>query len=644
MSEASRCGPFSFANQRSRRRAMRHAHAIALLFVFACWSGSAGAQAIPPPSVPAASSLHSQILDQAQPDECFDAIGSPDNVFPASASECEKGTPKVNQGDVWSLTKAGNMLWYGTSPNQLCTVISSVFAMAGIPAPAFQTPRYVCEFSQSNYLLDNPAVPPELGDWRPPHIYSLNLGNGTIVDRTPDDPLISQTLGMRSAGSNNGVSIMGGPVLAGFGNLAAGINLFAFNSKTGVYLGSTQLTEYSDIRIWTKYRGVLYTGVQNSDGSGSVLRWRGNLKHPFVFEVVGHLDNEAAYIQGHRGRIYASTWRDSTSKTSPLAGLWMSTRMNASGLTATSAAFWSKIWNIGKYEADPITASVTMGGALGEEGGYLYFGTLQVPFTSALAHLEAKISQRAIAKPPGDISWDPVDLTGTGDEGSPFSRRARLGSGSDGGIGVPTLASLIVNSQRGIAIFRCCGASAKDANFVSGAGSPVELLYGDSLMPVLDVKSGTWQTVSNNMNKEPKFGLAGFGNPFNTYTWAMANFKGKLYVSTFDWSFVLADLLSSGLTSLSVEGDDVTQLIDQVMLDLPSNSATYGADLWVFPRTDSAATVESQYGVGNYLNYGIRTMVAAPSQLFIGTANPMNMSTDPNPGPVGGFELLSLRP
>jgi hypothetical protein len=163
-------------------------------------------------------------------------------------------------------------------------------------------------------------------------------------------------------------------------------------------------------------------------------------------------------------------------------------------------------------------------------------------------------------------------------------------------------------------------------------------------MPVLDVKSGTWQTVSNNMNKEPKFGLAGFGNPFNTYTWAMANFKGKLYVGTFDWSFVLADLLSSGLAGLSVEGDDVTQLIDQVMLDLPSNSATYGADLWVFPRTDSAATVESQYGVGNYLNYGIRTMVAAPSQLFIGTANPMNMSTDPNPGPVGGFELLSLRP
>ena len=549
-----------------------------------------------------------KMLHKAVADECFAGIGSSANIFPADASQCAGGTtPKVNQGYVWGLTQFGNTLWYGTSANQLCTVISSVFAAAGIPAPAYQTNCYVCEFAKSNFLVNNPQVPAALGDWRPPHIYSYDLRKSAMVDRTPNDPLINQTMGFRSAGSSNGVAILAGPMLAPFNVVAPGINLFAFNARTGAYLGSTTLPQYSDIRIWTKYYGVLYTGVQNSDGTGSVLRWRGSLKHPFQFEVVGHLDNEAAYIQGHRGRIYATTWRNVNSRTSPLAGLYMSPKVTLYGLSSPYASGWTKVWDVGQYEPDPITAAVTQGGALGEQGGYLYFGTLQVPFTAAMGHMMFQ---------------------------APTAMTAQQAAKS---INVTELATTIINSQRAIAIFRYKGPDSKSAN-----GSAVELLYGDSMLPAYNIATGTWATVPNKMNAEPKFGAAGFGNPFNTYAWAMANFHGKLYVGTFDWSFILSDLLGSALDSLNLDNATVSDIINQFNYIYLPKLSNYGADLWSFPNQNSAAVAESKYGVGNYMNYGIRTMVASPSALYVGTANPMNLLTNPDKPPMGGFELLQM--
>ena len=40
----------------------------------------------------------------------------------------------------------------------------------------------------------------------------------------------------------------------------------------------------------------------------------------------------------------------------------------------------------------------------------------------------------------------------------------------------------------------------------------------------------------------------------------------------------------------------------------------------------------------------IRTMLATGGTLYVGTANPMNLRTDPNNPPLGGFELLGLHP
>jgi hypothetical protein len=142
---------------------MRRFHIVAIATLVACWSGVAAAQSVgvPPPNTPAAGSLKIKMLHKAAPDECFAGIGSSANIFPADASQCAGGTmAKVNQSYVWGLTQFGNMLWYGTSANQLCAVISSVFAETGIPAPAYQTDCYVCEFAKSNFLVIQRFRPP----------------------------------------------------------------------------------------------------------------------------------------------------------------------------------------------------------------------------------------------------------------------------------------------------------------------------------------------------------------------------------------------------------------------------------------------------------------------------------------------------
>ena len=60
-----------------------------------------------------------------------------------------------------------------------------------------------------------------------------------------------------------------------------------------------------------------------------------------------------------------------------------------------------------------------------------------------------------------------------------------------------------------------------------------------------------------------------------------------------------------------------------------------GGDLIRF--TEHWMVAESDDGLGNNRNYGVRNMVTDGDSLFIGTANPMNLD------PLGGWELIELR-
>jgi hypothetical protein len=148
----------------------------------------------------------------------------------------------------------------------------------------------------------------------------------------------------------------------------------------------------------------------------------------------------------------------------------------------------------------------------------------------------------------------------------------------------------------------------------------VELLYGESVLPAYAPDTATWSGVPTGWTA--LYGKSGFGFPFNNYTWRMAVAGDRLYVATMDWSYIVHDLT------------------DQAA---PTDPAAWGADLWMFPSTAQAAQPISTTGLGNYLNYGIRNMVADGNGLYLGMANPMNLRTDPTDSlPEGGWELIKL--
>lgn len=135
---------------------------------------------------------------------------------------------------------------------------------------------------------------------------------------------------------------------------------------------------------------------------------------------------------------------------------------------------------------------------------------------------------------------------------------------------------------------------------------------------------GTWRAISI-------FRGRGFGNPYINYCWTMHTYHGELYVGTMDHSYLLDDFLDLLIS-------DPLMLIYIINIWLPQNIGprNFGADLFKFTYTTPQAIAVSQDGMGNPINYGIRTMITNSSSLFLGTANPMNLS------PQGGWELIEL--
>jgi hypothetical protein len=148
----------------------------------------------------------------------------------------------------------------------------------------------------------------------------------------------------------------------------------------------------------------------------------------------------------------------------------------------------------------------------------------------------------------------------------------------------------------------------------------IELLYGESVLPAYNPTTSTWSGVPTGWTA--LYGKSGFGNPFNNYTWRMIVAGDRLYVATMDWSYIVHDLSATAA---------------------PTDPAGWGADLWMFPSATDKAVPINTTGFGNYLNYGIRNMVADGNGLYLGMANPMNLRTNPTDTvPEGGWELIKL--
>jgi len=134
-----------------------------------------------------------------------------------------------------------------------------------------------------------PNLPADYGDWRPPRIYQYDLNTGQLIDRTPyTDSNLYFCLGLRSAGSHNGVVILAG------GSFSQAIIMFAYDIMNGQYLGSHMFSQYRTMRKWKVIQDQLYTGEGTAASgyySGRVLRWTGSASDPFNFVEVGNSPN-----------------------------------------------------------------------------------------------------------------------------------------------------------------------------------------------------------------------------------------------------------------------------------------------------------------------------------------------------------------
>ena len=548
---------------------------------------------------------------QATPDECFEgnvnSVGgmtagemsdnntSFNNHYPPGLSGTDITTcisngylPKVNQAYVWGLTEdsSGN-LWIGTVANTLCLVLDQYYG-SSLPDP-YEGADYVCD------AKDNLEE-----DFKPPRMFMYNPATSTLNDLTSkimlggDTAILTKTFGIRSAGYYNGVVFFGGLELPAVNSKITPVVLFAFNAATQAYLGHYVFDNsdaahplYDNIRQWHVIGSHLFTGVGKMNGAlntGAMLRWDGTLAAPFTFTEVGELaDGQPAYFVEHSdGRIYATTWGSAGGQMGMT--VYMSDPLGTTTTgpdIATTGANWAKVWDLSNYEVEP--TAVQLGGAIESFGGYLYFGTMQVPGTGVVAF---------------HTIYPNVDLSNT-----------------------TTLSEAILGTMRAIAIFRSPGIN-------SSPTLPVDLLYGSADLPQYDASTSAWTVVANKLGATPTYGQAGFGNPFNNYTWSMAVFQNKLFVGTMDWSY------------LAHENPYSSYLPSQV---LDYASGYYGADLWAFPNTGSAATLISGNGMGNPTSYGIRTMVAdnTNGNLWIGMANPMILRTDSTNNP-GGWKLIDF--
>jgi len=571
------------------------------------------------------------LLQKASPDECYFGLGNGNNHYDGDGFDPEAcmleedpvnpgnfGFPKVNQGYAWSMTQTGSTIWVGTAANPHCLVIGGMTLPLGGTFP-HETSSWVCEYEQGNFLEE----PRPIGDWRPPRIYAYDTGTQSFEEKKPDKfidlKMLRLTVGLRSAGSLGNVVFFAGPSLG-----ESAISIFAFNAD-GTYIGAEKLMDYENIRKWLVADGSLYTVVWNSEDSGStVLKWTGDVEDPFQFEIVGNLNSQGRELAFHDDRIFISTRpKEISVQSGEFASLYMSPSVPDGGLTGDSALGWTKVWEITDYEPDITAASATAGGALASFDGYLYWGTLMAPFTSTISAFQRHF----------DVDDD-------------FT----LDADDNGGLEAEELLSAILGTYRAISVFR-----GKDFD----TAPVIELLYGQRYFPVYDPNSKaytfnlTWLHENNMADPVPKWGLSGFGNFFNVYTWTMSVSHNGLYIGTFDWSYLIGTIIddlgmviNNNINSKNKASEDQMIRATWAFEDfLELLNYSYGADLLRVPDSDTPGILESTNGLGNYTNYGIRTMVPAFEGLYVGTANPMNLLTDTlDDLPEGGWELLRIKP
>ncbi|WP_444901808.1 hypothetical protein ACJJIG_00005 [Microbulbifer sp. SSSA007] len=533
-------------------------------------------------------------LFKAPVDECFNGVGEP---YPELVDGvCSAGEPKRNGAQIWGMAESPRFLYWGTGANVPCTAQASPNAVL---TPIFAPNQgWVCEFAEGILAQENPNLK-NLGDWRAPMAYRMDTCTLEVTEITPTyDPLLQDTLGFRSGGYADDVVFLAGPggVQEGIAGEGGGnsIIMMAWQASTGRYLGSKQFPQYSNIRKFLNHEGVLYTGVavqESLGGTGEVLRWMGNIHHPFRFEVVGTMQSTPANFTVHDGRLFFSTWPTGDAQTGQIraySGIVMSPKIPEGGFLPENAKEWKEVWNITEYEPDLVSASAYAGGDITSWRGKLYWGTINFPLGGFRAHVLAY----------GETWNNPIGELET-----------------------------IIATHRATTVFR-------GDRFGKKKRKPkIEVLYGYKDVQVWDPDSNMFVD-KNTLAGLPQLGRAGLGWPFNVYTWRLGVTGSDMYLGTLDVSRQFAGLIESGT-------DPANELPAELLMfleDALSNPKTSGGKLYRFFSPNHRAIPATFNGVGNSGNFGFRTMINHPRFMWLGTANPFNLD------PRGGWELYRFAP
>lgn len=537
-------------------------------------------------------------------DGCFYGIGDERNTYDPFGIDCDEckangGKPKANGSYAWSMVSDGKKLYWGTNNNYICMPSYNPITTGG-NGPV-ENSCWVCEYEKglrSNELAETDPSLAKYGDFMQPRIFSYDPRTGVVTDITPEDGSLKFCQGVRSAACHKGVVFFGGPNFTGGADSqqSSSATFLAYSPEKGKFIGSSSLSSVSgctitNVRRWIVIDDVLYCGVgliKDGVAGGGIMRWNGSVDDPFNFEIVGYTPAEAAEIEYHNGHIYIGGWpiAKAWQAMQTASALYKSPEVPKGGFTAANATTWPKVWEYTAYETNPTAYGNTYFSVMKSFKGRLYWGMFSGTYSTiylALRRFGTLKSAEAIA--------------------------------------------YILGSMRATTLF--------SAEELDGDNSKVELLYGESKLPVYDATTKTWSLAENGSGYKPIWGRSGYGNLFTCYTWAMSEYNDKLFVGTMDMSNLVDPNIES-MTQYSKDNDEAAILIRTLKKLLNVNSQEYGYECLMLSDNDTEPELVTANGFGNPAAYGIRNMEVCDNKMFIGTANPLNLHEQ------GGWQILSL--
>ena len=558
-------------------------------------------------------------LSSAQPQECWVDVGVRVDPVSTNPFTCPEGSvPYTPQTYTWSMAVVpegqspagqGEQVWFGTGGNVLCTTEGAFYS----EVDTSQGRSSVCEFGNSSQRQKLPGLPATMGDWYPPNFYQYDVNTRTQIDRTPyRDTLRNRSIGLRSAGYHNGVVFYGG------GSIGGGISLFAFNARTGAYLGSKLYPDYRTIRKWTVIGNTLYTGV-GTTYYGRILRWTGSVSNPFSFTEVGVVDGAIRELTGY----VDSNGRNRLAVTAK--GVFVSPPITGSGLTSSQRYQWITAWSPNEYEPDFTTRTTYVGGGIEFLNGWLYFGTMHIPYNAADLHTTCLIPPYNIQLPSSVCMGDPGD-----DYASTYKYYAAY-----------------LGTSRATSIWRIRNPESSNRE--------TQLLYGEASLGAYDpnhppppaegASSTEWQAwmdlvfpkAPNVGGYVPLLGTSGFNNRCNNYAWVMETVGSSLFVGTMDYCSMGSTSSSAGADLWRIDSD-IPDVID------PEDPAKYKAvaeTTRAFKCGAGDVCLADQPRIYNYSPYGFRTLEKSTdgTKLYAGTATGVNLNAVDD---GAGFQLLLL--